>query len=286
MSGLLLVDKPPGPTSHDVVKRVREWSGMRKVGHLGTLDPAAEGLVIVCVGEAVKLVPWLEGFDKEYRVRLRLGMATDTQDTTGTVLAERPLAGLDEGTVRAACEAFRGEILQVPPMFSALKFGGWKLVDIARSGRQVERAARPATVHEIEIESIALPEVAFRVRVSKGTYVRTLCHDIGAKLDCGGAMSWLRRTRSGPFDVRDAHPLDRLPPFPQGLRPVLEGLVHLPRATLDPVRVDRVRHGRRVPSAGLPDGAVALLDESGRLFAIGRAGEGTLRPVRVLEPGK
>ncbi len=171
-------------------------------------------------------------------------------------------------------------------MVSAAKVGGVPLYKLARKGVEIERKPRLVHIFSFRFSDYQEPFGRSRIACTKGTYVRTLCHDIGAKLDCGGAMSWLRRTRSGPFDVRDAHPLDRLPPFPQGLRPVLEGLVHLPGATLAPVRVDRVRHGRRVPSAGLPDGAVALLDESGRLFAIGRAGEGTLRPVRVLEPGK
>lgn len=280
MNGLLLIDKPAGVTSHDVVARVRRWAGTRKAGHTGTLDPAAEGLLVVCVGEAVKVVSLMDVCGKEYAARLRLGLTTDTQDLTGRVLAERDWRGVDEASIRAGFAAFQGTTDQLPPMFSAVKVGRRKLVDFARAGREVERKPRRVTVEFRDLK-IALPEAEFVAAVSKGTYIRTLCHDIGERLGCGAVMAALRRTRVGPFDVRDAVRLDDLAQTqPGALRPMLEGLDHVPRITVSPAEEDRLRHGLGVPlRAAAPGAKLVALDQTGRLVAIAVQGEG-IRPVR------
>ncbi len=207
ISGVLNIYKEPGYTSGDVVAKLRGMYRQRKVGHTGTLDPAAEGVLPVCLGSATKLVGMMTDETKTYRAVLLLGVETDTQDTTGTVRASCPpekLAALTEEQVREAVLSFSGELLQVPPMYSALKFHGQKLVDLARRGIEVERKARPVTVHHIEIGRMELPRVWFTVTCSRGTYIRTICHDIGRKLGTGGAMEHLVRTRVGRFTAEQA----------------------------------------------------------------------------------
>jgi tRNA pseudouridine55 synthase len=210
INGVINIYKEPGYTSGDVVARLRGMYRQRKVGHTGTLDPAAEGVLPVCLGSATKLVDMLTDETKTYRAVLLLGVETDTQDTTGAVrnsCAPEKLAELTEAQVREAVLSFFGELLQVPPMYSALKYHGQKLVDLARQGIEVERRARPVTVHRIEIERMELPRVWFTVTCSRGTYIRTICHDIGQKLGTGGAMEHLVRTRVGRFAAEDARTL-------------------------------------------------------------------------------
>lgn len=212
-NGIIIINKEPGFTSHDVVAKMRGICGQRKIGHTGTLDPAAVGVLPVCLGSATKLCDLLTDKDKEYVAELLLGVETDTQDTTGQVLRERPVSVTPE-QVRQCAVSFTGHIMQVPPMYSALKINGKKLYELAREGREVERSARPVTIHELEILELRLPVVRFRVVCSKGTYIRTLCADMGEKLGCGGAMQSLRRTRSGSFLLSDAITLGEL----QGLK--------------------------------------------------------------------
>ncbi|MBQ9748623.1 MAG: tRNA pseudouridine(55) synthase TruB [Clostridia bacterium] len=206
--GILLVHKPMGITSFDVVARIRRLYGTKKVGHTGTLDPMATGLLSVLVGRAVKASEFLTEKDKEYIAGLRLGLTTDTEDTTGktlTVCDDIP----PRDTVLATAQDFVGEIMQIPPLYSALKVGGHKLVDLARQGITVEREARPITVYSLDIDGEAR-DYTMRVACSKGTYIRTLCADIGAKLGCGGVMSSLIRTKAGIFDLKDAYTLEAL----------------------------------------------------------------------------
>ncbi len=212
-NGIIIINKEPGFTSHDVVAKMRGICGQRKIGHTGTLDPAAVGVLPVCLGSATKLCDLLTDKDKEYVAELLLGVETDTQDTTGQVLRERPVSVTPE-QVRQCAVSFTGHIMQVPPMYSALKINGKKLYELAREGREVERSARPVTIHELEVLELRLPVVRFRVVCSKGTYIRTLCADMGEKLGCGGAMQSLRRTRSGSFLLSDAITLGEL----QGLK--------------------------------------------------------------------
>ncbi len=206
--GILLVHKPAGITSFDVVARIRRLYGTKKVGHTGTLDPMATGLLGVLVGRAVKASEFLTEKDKEYIAGLRLGLTTDTEDTTGTTLTECDAIPAKEVVLETA-KSFVGDIMQVPPLYSALKVNGQKLVDLARKGIMVEREARPITVYDIEIDG-ADRDYTMRVACSKGTYIRTLCADIGAKLGCGGVMSSLIRTKAGIFDLENAYTLEAL----------------------------------------------------------------------------
>jgi len=208
--GIINVYKEKGFTSFDVVAKLKGILGQRKVGHTGTLDPAAEGVLPVCAGKGTKLCSLLTDHDKTYRAVLLLGVSTDTQDTTGTVLEQKSTEGLTEEAVREAIMSFVGAYDQIPPMYSALKVGGRKLYELAREGKEVERKARPVTVYGIEIESMALPEVTMTVSCSKGTYIRTLCHDIGEKLSVGGCMKELLRTKVGQFEIEDSLTLSEL----------------------------------------------------------------------------
>lgn len=209
INGIIVVHKEAGFTSHDVVAKMRGICGQRKVGHTGTLDPMATGVLPVCLGSATKLCDMLADRDKEYEAELLLGVETDTQDVTGRILAERPV-DVTEEEIRECAASFAGEYLQVPPMYSALKVNGRKLYELARAGKEVERAARPVTIYKLEVLGIALPIVTMRVSCSKGTYIRTLCADIGERLGCGGTMRSLKRTRAGGFSLGDARRLGEL----------------------------------------------------------------------------
>ena len=204
LNGILNVYKEKGYTSHDVVAKLRGIAGQKKIGHTGTLDPDAEGVLPVCLGKATKVCDMLTDSDKVYRAVMQLGIETDTQDLTGTVLSACEVPVLTETEIRDVIRTFQGEIMQVPPMYSALKVNGKKLCDLARAGVTVERKARPVTIYEIRIERVELPEIELTVSCSKGTYIRTLCHDIGQKLGCGGCMKELLRTRVERFGLEDS----------------------------------------------------------------------------------
>ena len=201
--GIINVYKEKGFTSFDVVAKMRGILGQRKVGHTGTLDPAAEGVLPVCAGKGTRLCDMLTDHDKTYRATMLLGVVTDTQDTTGAILEEKDASHLTEEEVREAIMSFVGDYDQIPPMYSALKVDGKKLYELAREGKVIERKARPVTIHEIVIESMNLPEVVMSVSCSKGTYIRTLCNDIGEKLAVGGCMKELLRTKVGRFVLEE-----------------------------------------------------------------------------------
>lgn len=209
INGIIIVNKETGFTSHDVVAKLRGICGQRKIGHTGTLDPAATGVLPVCLGSGTRLCDMLTDKDKEYVAELLLGVETDTQDTTGSVLRESPVTAGEE-EVRGACLSFLGDYDQIPPMYSALKVDGKKLYELARAGKEVERKARRVRILELEILELRLPVVKLRVVCSKGTYIRTLCADIGRKLGCGGAMQSLQRTKVGRFRLEDALTLGEL----------------------------------------------------------------------------
>lgn len=212
-NGIMNVYKEAGFTSHDVVARLRGICKQKKIGHTGTLDPDAVGVLPVCFGSGTKLCDMLTDWDKEYVAALRLGITTDTQDLSGQVLTEAgqaQMAALTEDIVYRAVMGFAGEYEQIPPMYSALKVNGKKLYELARAGKEVERKPRPVQIKEIEILTMTLPVVKFRVVCSKGTYIRTLCHDIGDRLGCGGAMESLTRSRVGFFCVEEALTLAKL----------------------------------------------------------------------------
>lgn len=210
LNGFIVIDKPAGVSSHDVVSRVRRAIGQKKVGHTGTLDPFATGVLPVAVGEGTKAIQFLDESEKEYRAVLRLGVATDTQDLTGEVIAERDWSHLVPEDLERILSRFSGRIAQLPPMFSALKRDGVPLYRLARKGIEVERETREVEIHAISFDWIRLPEASFTVRCSRGTYVRTLAADIGAALGCGAHLLELRRTRSGLFTEADAIGIDEL----------------------------------------------------------------------------
>ncbi len=207
--GIINVYKEAGFTSHDVVAKLRGICKQKKIGHTGTLDPDAVGVLPVCLGSATRLCDMLTDRQKEYVAKLRLGMVTDTQDISGKVLEQKEVNVSDE-EFEGALMSFLGETMQVPPMYSALKVNGKKLYELARQGREVERTPRPVTIYEIEIVRKDSPEYTIRVRCSKGTYIRTLCHDIGQKLGCGGVMTGLTRTQVGEFKLENAFTLPQL----------------------------------------------------------------------------
>ena len=209
INGVINIYKIKGFTSHDVVAKLRGIMKQKKIGHTGTLDPDATGVLPVCLGNATKLCDMLTEKEKEYIAKVQLGVTTDTQDMTGTVLFSKEVTVTEE-EVRAALSSFIGLYEQVPPMYSALKVNGKKLYELAREGKEVERKARPVTIHEIEVLEMNLPTLFIRVRCSKGTYIRTLCHDLGEKLGCGAAMAALERTKSGQFSLETAITLEEL----------------------------------------------------------------------------
>lgn len=204
MDGMIVIRKEKGYTSHDVVAKLRGILHMKKIGHTGTLDPDAEGVLPVALGKATRLVDLITDKEKTYEAVMHLGVVTDTQDMTGTILSQSSEVGATEEEVRQVMESFIGDYMQIPPMYSALKVNGKKLYELAREGKTVERKARPVHFYEIEILEMNLPLVRFRVTCSKGTYIRTLCHDIGEKLGCGAAMESLMRTKVGRFELEDA----------------------------------------------------------------------------------
>ena len=210
ISGILNVYKEKGFTSHDVVAKLRGILGQRKIGHTGTLDPDAEGVLPVCLGRATKVCDLLTDQDKTYEAVLLLGMRTDTQDITGTVLEEGDTAGIDWEKLEETVRNYIGAYDQIPPMYSALKVNGKKLYELAREGKTVERKARRVQIYEICILEFRAPRVRLRVRCSKGTYIRTLCDDIGRDLGCFGCMEDLKRTKAGPFEQEDAHTLEEI----------------------------------------------------------------------------
>jgi len=206
--GVLLVDKPAGLTSHDVVDRVRRHFGFHKVGHCGTLDPAATGLLLIVLERATKLQDKLMADDKVYEGTMLLGVSTDSQDADGAVIAEKPVPALDAAGLEEVVSRFRGDLQQVPPMVSAIKHKGRPLYKLARKGQTVEREPRLVHIYDLRVLGIELPRIRFRVVCTKGTYVRTLCSDIGDTLGCGAHLCELRRIRSGDFDVKNAQPLE------------------------------------------------------------------------------
>jgi tRNA pseudouridine55 synthase len=280
--GVVVVDKPRGPTSFDVVARVRRAFGERRVGHAGTLDPMATGVLPVCVGEACKLVPFLMADDKEYEAEALLGVATDTLDAMGRVVRERPAGHLRQEDVEAALDAFRGQILQRPPMYSAVRVGGRRLYEEARRGVEVERAERPVRIDALTLEGFQAEgervTVRLRVRCGKGTYIRALACDLGEALGTGAHLTALRRTRVGRFMLADAVPLERVG---QGrVLDAAEALEGLPTVRLDARQARDVRDGKPAAVARLAPLALASANDGGAESPV----SGPARYVRLLRP--
>lgn len=281
MNGIVIVDKPAGWTSQDVTARLRRVFGTRRIGHGGTLDPMATGVLPVFVGRATRGVEFFEHAEKTYETVLRLGITTDTEDITGTVLTEQD-AFVTGQMLEQVLQKFRGEILQVPPMYSALKVNGQKLCDLARKGREVERQPRPITIHELTLLGMEADGIHLRVRCSKGTYIRTLCKDIGAALGCGGCMASLRRIQAGEYTVREAVPLETLleTEHPeQYLRGVETMFSVHPEVILTENQEKRCRCGNSF-TVGMADGTYRAYGRSGEFLMLAKVENGIMSTVK------
>ena len=284
MNGIILVDKPQDWTSHDVVAKLRGVLHERRIGHSGTLDPLATGLLVVFVGRATRAVEFAEADSKEYLAGLRLGVSTDTQDITGNVIAKCN-ALPDEAAVRETLCRFIGDIEQIPPMYSAIKIGGKKLYELARRGESVERTPRKITVSSIDIVDKDGTDYILNISCSKGTYVRTLCNDIGDALGCGACMSSLRRTRAGSFSVDEAHSLedieaaaleDRLSDI---ILPVDALFAPFPKLTVSESAAKRLKNGN-VIKVSAEDGDYRVYSDSEEFLLLGRVEDGKLKTIK------
>ena len=281
MNGIVIVDKPQGWTSQDVTARLRRVFATRRIGHGGTLDPMATGVLPVFVGRATRGVEFFEHAEKVYETLLRPGITTDTEDITGTVLSRQEVS-LTQQQVEDVLPKFRGEIAQVPPMYSAIKVNGRKLYELARKGREVPREPRPVTIHELTFLGFENGAVRLRVHCSKGTYIRTLCKDIGASLGCGGCMEALRRVSAGEYTAEDAVPLQELLDSEtpeQYLRPVDTMFRQYPMVTLTANQEKRCRNGNSF-SVRLPDGTYRAYSEAGEFLMLSRVEDGVMRTVK------
>ena len=281
MNGIIIIDKPQEWTSNDVVSRLRRVFNTRRIGHGGTLDPMATGVLPVFVGRATRGVEFFEHAEKTYEAVLRLGLTTDTEDITGTVLTEVPVSVTDE-QVEGALDAFRGEIMQVPPMYSALKVNGQKLCDLARKGKTVERQPRPITIYELTLLDRGENTLCLRVRCSKGAYIRTLCKDIGEALGCGGCMASLHRVSAGEYTIDEAVPLQELLDTAQPekyLRSVDTMFRNCPSLTLTANQEKRCRNGNTF-SVKLPEGTYRAYSQSGEFLMLANVEAGVMVTVK------
>ena len=281
MDGIVIVDKPQGWTSQDVTARLRRVFGTRRIGHGGTLDPMATGVLPVFVGRATRAVEFFEHAEKTYETVLRLGITTDTEDMTGTVLTEENVSFTEE-QLQETLAAFRGEILQVPPMYSALKVNGQKLCDLARKGKTVERQPRPITIHELTLVERGENTLRIRVRCSKGTYIRTLCKDIGEKLGCGGCMESLRRVAAGEYAIDEAVPLQTLLDTEEPekyLRDVDTMFRNYPAVTLTANQETRCRNGNAF-SVSLAPGTYRAYSQDGEFLMLAKVDGGVMSTIK------
>lgn len=287
--GILNIDKPGGLTSHDVVARVRRLVGIRRVGHAGTLDPLATGVLLVCLGRTTRLIEYLVGRPKTYETTIRLGQTTDTYDAEGAIIAERPVA-VTQRELEAALTQFRGPIRQQPPLYSAVKQGGRPLYKLARQdaerAAQIERPFRDVTIYELELLDFASPWLRLRIVCSSGTYIRSLAHDLGEVLGCGGHVVSLRRLAVGDFGVETAVPLDELTAdnWQSYLLPGEAAVGHLPRLILSTPESEQLQQGKRVPQQPGQATAdlIAVYDEAGSFIGVATAEGGYWRPKKIM----
>ena len=280
MNGIVIVDKPQEWTSQDVTARLRRVFNTRRIGHGGTLDPMATGVLPVFVGRATRGVEFFEHAEKTYETVLQLGLTTDTEDVTGTVLTRQEVSLPED--VESVLEQFRGEILQVPPMYSALKVNGQKLCDLARKGREVERKPRPITIHELTLLEMGEDTLHLRVRCSKGTYIRTLCKDIGQALGCGGCMRELRRVSAGEYTIAEAVPLQELldTQTPENyLRTVDTMFRNYPEVTLTANQEKRCRNGNSF-SVTLAEGTYRAYSAAGEFLMLAKVEDGVMSTIK------
>ena len=286
-SGILPVEKGSGVTSFQVVAHLRRILRAPRIGHGGTLDPAATGLLPILIGEATKLTPYLVDLDKEYVATVRLGVTTESQDLSGAVIETRPVPALDAAAIEAALSPFLGVIRQVPPMFSALRKGGKRLYELARQGVEVEREPREVRIDSIHLESLSLPDFVIRIRCGKGTYVRTLAADVGAALGCGAALAGLVRTRVGPYALADAASWDEVREARSGdrlwarVQPPDSALGALAPVRLDPAAARAFIHGQSVPVETRAAGRLRVYGPEG-LLGVGQGLGDRVKPERLL----
>lgn len=281
-NGILIVDKPAGWTSQDVAAKLRGVFHEKRVGHGGTLDPMATGVLPIFIGRATRAVPFFEHADKVYEAGLRLGLVTDTQDATGRTLEERAV-DVTQAQLEAALDKFRGEIAQIPPMYSAIKVNGQKLYALARQGKAVERAPRPVTIFALDLLGGAGADWRLRVHCSKGTYVRTLCHDIGAALGCGGCLSALRRTRAGAYDVTRSHTMAKIlaADDPEALLLPTDSLFSDRPALKVAENAERkLRNGAPLHTPKLKDGEYRVYNQAGDFLLLAQVANGELKTVK------
>ena len=281
MNGIVIVDKPEGWTSQDVTARLRRVFNTRRIGHGGTLDPMATGVLPVFVGRATRGVEFFEHAEKTYETVLRLGITTDTEDISGTVLTEQDAFVTGE-QLEEVLQRFRGDIMQVPPMYSALKVNGQKLYDLARKGKEVERQPRPITIHELTLLGMEADGIHLRVRCSKGTYIRTLCKDIGQALGCGGCMAALRRVSAGEYTIEESVPLQTLLETETPdvfLRPVDSMFRNHPAVELTEKQEARCRNGNSF-TLNIADGTYRAYSRSGEFLALSKAENGTFSTIK------
>ena len=281
MNGIVIVDKPQGWTSQDVTARLRRVFNTRRIGHGGTLDPMATGVLPVFVGRATRGVEFFEHAEKVYETVLKPGITTDTEDITGTVLTEQDAFVTGE-MLEEVLEKFRGDIMQVPPMYSALKVNGQKLYDLARKGKEVERQPRPITIHELTLLGMEAEGIRLRVRCSKGTYIRTLCKDIGQALGCGGCMAALRRVAAGEYTAQEAVPLQVLLETEnpeQYLRPVDSMFRNYPQVTLSEKQETRCRNGNSF-SVQMADGTYRAYSREGEFLMLAKVESGVMSTIK------
>ncbi len=282
ISGVLVIDKPTGMTSHDVVNVVRRGTGIRRVGHTGTLDPRASGVLVILVGPAVRLSEYISASDKRYQAIIRMGTATDTYDAEGAFTREEVTVDVTEEQFEAELKKFEGEVEQTPPAYSAVKVNGRKAYEMARKGEEVELEPRIIQVHHLEVLEWATPEVVVDVHCSSGTYIRSLANDLGEVLGCGAYLVGLRRTKNGRFSLRDSTPLRKLQEsFEMGdwykhLIPAAESLSDWPSVVLDADDVETIRHGQRVKvEADHPEAEMVRgISEADELVALMKKVEG------------
>ena len=270
MNGILLIDKPTDWTSHDVVAKLRGILRERRIGHAGTLDPMATGLLTIFVGRATRAAQFAEAEAKTYIARLQLGLVTDTQDITGRVLEQSDIS-VSREELEMVLPQFLGEILQIPPMYSAIQIDGQRLYKLARQGVEVERKARPVTIHDIRVLGEAENGFDLEISCSKGTYIRTLCHDMGQALGTGGTMAALRRTRVGAFSLEEACTLDELKEASdpaQFLRPVDTLFAQYPSLTVDSKQEQKIKHGQQIKTPAGEPGRCRVYSESGEFLAL------------------
>jgi tRNA pseudouridine55 synthase len=285
LEGLLLIDKPAGPTSHDVIQKLRRLSGIRRIGHAGTLDPLATGLLLVCLGRATRLLEYLLDQPKRYEAAVRLGQSTDTFDAQGTVVAEKPV-DITEVDIEKALDSFRGPIVQHAPAYSAVKRNGVPLYKLARQGVEVERPSRKVTIYNLEICSWQKPLLHLDVTCSSGTYIRSLADDLGQTLACGGHISALRRTEVGSFSIKEAVTLEELGSdnWSEYLLPPDTAVHHLPKVEFSAEVAQKLLMGQRVPGAGVqPAGTPArAYEEDARFLGIVIAAGQAWQPHKIL----